>query len=84
MYSVVWGEVFEQQLAAVWLAARDRKAVSRAAAFVELQLARRPLGVGESRSSSVERVLFEPPIGIEYLVIEDDKKVIVQGVWLVE
>jgi hypothetical protein len=84
MYAVVWGDVFEQQLAAVWLAAPDRREVSRAAAFIETQLERRPLEVGESRSSSIERVLFEPPLGMEYQVIEDDKKVIVQGVWLVQ
>jgi hypothetical protein len=84
MYSVVWGELFEQQLAAVWLAAKDRKSVSRAATFLETQLERRPLSVGESRSSSIERIVFEAPLGIEYQVIEDDKKVIVQGVWLVE
>jgi hypothetical protein len=39
-----------------------------------------PLHVGESRESSVNRMAFEPPLAIEYEVIEDDKKVRVLAV----
>jgi hypothetical protein len=30
----------------------------------------------------VQRVAFDPPLGIEFEVIEDDKKVRVLSVWL--
>ena len=81
MYSVEWSSVGENQLASVWLTAPDRAAVSRSAANIDHRLERHPLFMGESRSSSVERVVFEAPLAIEYTVIEDDKKVIVQSVW---
>jgi hypothetical protein len=81
MYSVEWSLVGENQLASVWLTAPDRVAVSRSAANIDHHLKRRPLLMGESRSSSVERVVFDAPLAVEYTVIEDDKKVIVQSVW---
>lgn len=80
-YEVVWGPVAEQMLAAVWLATVDRGAVTRASSWLDRQLAVDPLRLGESRESSVRRVAFRPPIGIEFEVIEDDKRVIVQGVF---
>jgi hypothetical protein len=81
MYLVEWSLVGENQLASVWLAAPDRAVVSRSAANIDHHLKRRPLLMGESRSSSVERVIFDPPLAVEYTVIEEDKKVIVQSVW---
>jgi plasmid stabilization system protein ParE len=80
-YRVVWGPRAEDLLAAVWLAAADRNRVSQAVATLDRLLARAPLELGESRASSVQRVAFEPPIGIEFEVVEDDKRVIVQGVF---
>jgi len=38
--------------------------------------------MGESRESSVRRVAFDALLGIEFEVIEDDKKVRVLAVWL--
>jgi hypothetical protein len=70
-------------LATIWLASSERDAVTRAAALIDRELERHPLTFGESRESSVHRVAFIHPIGIEYEIIEDDKKVIVQGVWAV-
>jgi hypothetical protein len=80
-YEVIWYHKAEAELAAVWLGAADRNAVSRAAATLDGYLTRAPLELGESRASSVQRVAFEPPIGIEFEIIEDDKRVIVQGVF---
>lgn len=40
-----------------------------------------PLDIGESRSSSVHRLAFHSPLGIEYTVIEDDKRVTVMAVF---
>lgn len=80
-YDVRWGLRAEQLLAAVWLAAADRQAVTRAATWFDDQLARSPLELGESRASSVHRLAFYAPLGIEFEVIEDDKRVVVQAVF---
>ena len=69
-------------MAATWLAFPDRNAVTRAANEFDRQLRVNPLHFGESRQSSVRRIAIEPPLGIEFEVIEDDKKVRVLGVWL--
>lgn len=79
-YEVVWGPRAERMLAAVWLAA-DQDGVTVAAAWLDAALARNPLRIGESRQASVYRVAHCRPIGVEYEVIEDDKRVIVQGVF---
>lgn len=68
-YSVIWNSKAEQELAAVWLASTDRKAVNAAANFLDSQLARNPLALGESRTSSVHRIAFREPLGFEYQVI---------------
>ena len=83
-YDVVWGPRAEAMLADIWLAAEDRAAVSSASAWLDAQLARSPLMLGESRESSVRRVAYYRPIGIEFEVVEDDKRVVVQGVFAAE
>ena len=47
-------------------------------AILEKQLGYEPLRLGESRESSVHLWVFLPPVGIDFEVIEDDKRVIVQ------
>ncbi len=80
-YEVLWDARAEADLAAVWLAATDRQAVTGAATWFDEQLARSPLQIGESRASSVHRLAFYSPLGIEFEVIEDDKRVVVQAVF---
>ena len=82
-YTVTWGPVAEQRLAEVWLAASNQKAVTSAAEQIDRRLASSPLTFGESRESSVHRVGHYPPLGVEIEVIEDDKQVLVQAVWLI-
>ena len=82
-YDVVWGPRAERMLANVWLDAMDRNAVA-AAAWLDSRLSRKPLTLGESRDSSVHRVAYRGSIGIEFEVVEDDKRVIVQGVFSLE
>jgi hypothetical protein len=79
-YEVIWDAQAEADLAAVWLAALDRQAVSRAATWFDNQLAHSPLQLGESRASTVQRLAFYLPLGIEFEIIEDDKRVVVQAV----
>lgn len=83
-YSVFWIPVAENELAASWLASSNRNRVTLAAQKVDDRLRRDPLHMGESRQSSLHRIAFESPLGIEFEVIEDDKKVRVLGVWLIE
>ena len=80
-YRVDWAPRAEQRLAAAWLTAADRTAVAVAAARLDAYLARDPLHLGDALDSSVHRVAFFEPIGAEFEVIEDDKRVIVQGVF---
>ncbi|MBO0698738.1 MAG: hypothetical protein J2P46_10110 [Zavarzinella sp.] len=81
-YEVVWDDRSENELATAWLEFPDRNAITRAAEWLDRHLANDPLGLGIPRSSSVHRVAFRTPLGVEYEVIEDDKKVIVRGVFV--
>lgn len=82
-YDVRWDATAENELAAIWLAARDRAGVTRASAWIEARLATRPLILGTPRTSSVHRVAFCHPLGVEFDVIEDDKRVIVRAVFAI-
>ena len=83
-YGVIWQTVAENELAAIWIASADRDAVAAAAEWLEGRLSRDPLSLGESRDSSVHRIVFRHPIGLEFEVVEDDKRVIVEGVFNVK
>lgn len=80
-YQIIWDATAEDELTAIWLAASDRKTVTQASAWLEQRPAIQPLELGESRASSVQWVAFRLPLGIEFEVIEDDKRVVVQGVF---
>ena len=80
-YEVVWTTNAENHLATIWNAATDQRAVSVAAHVVDQELSRRPLAVGDRRSSSVHRVVYRAPLAVEYEVVEDDNRVIVQAVF---
>ena len=79
---VFWVPSAEQDLAAACLEAADRNAVTEAAHRLEQRLATDPLDTGQPRQSSERRVAFESPLGIEFEVIGDEKKVRVLGAWL--
>lgn len=82
-YTVIWTPQAEQHLASVWIAAADRSEVAAAAYELERDLKRDPLEQGESRQSSVERVILRVPLGLSFSVVVDDMKVYVTAVWLV-
>jgi hypothetical protein len=71
----------ENDLAALWTAAADRTSVTAASAWLDDQLTIDPLHFGEEWGSSVHRIAVDVPIGIEFEVIEDDKLVLVHGVF---
>jgi len=83
-YQVIWQAIAEDELASIWLAAAGRNAVSEAAVWFDSRLSRQPLTFGESRDSSLHRVAYRGFIGIEFEIIEDDKRVIVQGFFSLE
>jgi hypothetical protein len=83
-YSVAWENAADDQLMTIWMHAADRSAVTAASGRLLCQLTYQPLSVGESRESSLSRFATESPVGFLYEVIEDDKKVVVQKVFLVE
>jgi hypothetical protein len=71
----------EQRLADIWVRSNDQVTVTHAVNELDGELATRPLRFGEPRTSSVDRTAFAPPLGIDFTVIEDDKKVFVLWVW---
>jgi hypothetical protein len=82
-YRVDWTLAAENDLAALWNAADDRHAVTSACEWLDEHLERDPLRFGEFWASSVHRIAVCDPIGVEFEVIEDDKRVIVHGVFSV-
>jgi hypothetical protein len=82
-YGVEWPAEAENDLATIWNDARDRNAVTEASAWLDAQLTGDPLHFGEPWTSSVHRIAVSDPIGIEFEVIEDDKRVIVHGVFTI-
>ncbi len=82
-YAVVWTNDALNQLAAVWMAAADRNAVTAASNRLDRELERDPFGIGFAGNSPANRSTIDLPLGIDYEVIEDDKKVRVLRVWSV-
>ncbi len=79
-YRVEWTPAAEDTLTEVWLTSADKNGVTAAVEVVGPALARSPLATGVALDSSVHRLAQVPPITIEFYVIEDDTKVVVQGV----
>jgi plasmid stabilization system protein ParE len=79
-FSVVWTPTAQDDLARIWLQASDRSAVSSAAQTIDQALERDPQEQGESRRESV-RVLMVTPLGVDFEVIEEDRRVYVLTVW---
>jgi hypothetical protein len=82
-YTVKFKKKALDQLAAIWNASTDQAGVTAAAHWLEEAMSTRPKSFGESRKSSVVRVAHYPPLGMEFEIIEDDKKVRVLRVWVV-
>jgi len=80
-YFVFWTPDAEDGLADAWLAAADRVAVTDASYWIDQRLGQNPFACGVPRDASVNRTVVERPIGVDYEIIEDDKKVRVLRVW---
>jgi hypothetical protein len=77
---VQWLPNAEQELAAIWMAAPDRDAVTRAAFSIDQRLQANAPDEGESRSDGV-RVLLVAPLGVLFGVVEQTSLVLVAHVW---
>ena len=79
-YTVIWQPAAESDLGRLWNGAADRQEVAQAADQIDNLLATRPQSVGESRGDH-ERILFVPPLAVAYDVFDDDRQVVVWGIW---
>ena len=77
---VDWRPDALQDLAAIWLAAADRNAITAAVHAIDQTLAVDPDTVGRSVFETV-RQYNHPPLGVEFEVIHADMRVWVLTVW---
>ncbi len=70
----------EAELAALWLAARDRQRLSEVMARVEERLGRSPETLGESREGD-SRVLHDDPLGVLFEIDPQRRVVRILSVW---
>jgi plasmid stabilization system protein ParE len=82
-YTVSWTQQAEDDLARAWLAAEDRNAVTAASNTLDRALASDPYALGIPIGTPQIRTASEPPLAIDFEIIEDDKKVRVLRVWSV-
>jgi len=68
MWEVVWSRDAESQLAAIWLAARDRQRLAEVSERIDRTLRTDPMTAGESRQSKSIRVLFDDPLEVSFIV----------------
>ncbi len=79
-YSVVWRPKAEQELAALWPGASDRKAATASAHRIDQFLGANPADQGRWLIG-VTRALIVLPLAVVYEIIEDDRQVRVLTVW---
>jgi hypothetical protein len=79
-YSVRWLPAAEQELAALWMAADRRAAVTQAANLIDQDLSKSPKSIGESRPED-RRIYFVSPLAVLFRVSTEDRLVQVVHVW---
>lgn len=79
-YTVIWLPDAEQELAAIWLAAMDRRVVTQTAHTIDLLLRHDPDTQGESREED-RRILIALPLCVVFRVLEQGRRVEVIHVW---
>jgi hypothetical protein len=82
-FQVFWVPEAEEELAAIWLSAADRNAITTAAHVVDSVLRMNPEDAGESRDEE-RRLLLEPPLGVTFTISPQDRTVLVLSVWRFE
>jgi len=65
-FRVDWRPAAERHLAQLWVDAPDRQAVTDAADWLEAEMTRDPMNLGESRDGQ-RRMAFRGPLGISFV-----------------
>lgn len=81
MFEVEWTATAANELAAVWIRATDKNAVTEASFAIDQTLTVDPTEVGESRTNE-ERITFVAPLGIRFHVDVGNQQVTVLACWL--
>ena len=83
MFQVEWVQSALGRLATIWIDTSpvSRKAITSAVTHIDYYLRVAPERQGKSREQN-RRTLFVAPLGIDFQVEADDRKVIVLRVWL--
>lgn len=79
-YTVIWERSAEHDLTEIWLHSRLKHAINQAVAKIDDDLKAKPQECGESRERG-RRAHFVWPLGVAYLIEEDDRQVRVLSVW---
>ena len=79
-FTVVWKPTAKNELAKLWINAKDRSHVRLAADRIDYLLKWDPSFRGESRKETT-RILLVPPLGVEFEVHEEDRIVNVIAIW---
>jgi hypothetical protein len=79
-FQVFWVSDAEDELAAIWIDADDRNAITTAAHRIDSVLRVNPENAGESRDEG-QRILIERPLGVTFDVSAQDRTVFVLTVW---
>jgi len=82
-YTVLWSHGTEGDLAEIWMTTRDHSKVTAAAREIDRRLQSDPEHEGESRSEDL-RILLIAPLGVNFVVEPDDRRVRVVEVWQFE
>jgi len=80
-WTVVWVSAAEQELAELWMRPGTARAVSAAAHAIDKTLSQNPEEAGESRGPG-QRILLEPPLGVTFEVLANDRMARVLDVWI--
>lgn len=78
-FTVTWRRSARDELAQIWLNAKDRRAVSEAANLIDLLLATDPGHLGEDFYG--DRLLIVPPLAVAFAIRLDDRIAEIQQVW---
>jgi mRNA-degrading endonuclease RelE of RelBE toxin-antitoxin system len=79
-YTVIWKPSAQNELAKLWMEAKNRNRVRSAADKIDALLKIDPSSRGESRGG-FSRILFVPPLAVHFTVSEPDRTVTVLAVW---
>ncbi len=79
-YTVLWTPQAERQLAALWMDAKHRDAITRAAHQIDALLSFDAHDAGESRFAG-QRIVIAAPLGVLFVVNPQDCLAQVVDVW---